>query len=121
LIYSVIRRAVHGPEDEARNVFVDVLERLLQQSLRSYEGRAALSTWLVVVVRNHACDHVRRRLGRREVPPALAKMTKLDQSVFRLYHWEGLLFEEVRERLAELGFVLAPSELVTALQRIESQ
>ena len=69
LIYSVIRRQLFAEEeDEVRTVFADVLESLYRGKLSEFRGSSELSTWLIVVSRGKALDHLRHIQGRRKNP-----------------------------------------------------
>lgn len=122
LIHAVVRRYLYsvGP-DEVQSLFVDALESLRNRKLATYEGRAALSTWLTLVVRTEVLDHLRRRFGRREVPLALRKLGEMDRTIFRLYYVEGHGFGEVRARLGRNGEPLPISRMLAALRRIEDR
>ncbi len=119
LIHSVVRRYLFDPE-EVRDVYVEVLSRLHDGRLATFEGRSALSTWLVLVSRSVALDHLRRRFGRREMPGGIQKLSRRDQRVFQLYYVEGLGFDAVRHWITEGGKPLSASELSASLNRIES-
>jgi RNA polymerase sigma factor (sigma-70 family) len=120
LILAVLRRYLRD-EDEAHDVFVEVLDGLYHRKLASYEGRSRLSTWLVIVSHNVAADHLRRTLGRRSLPKAIRRMSVLDQRVFRLYYMEGHDFETVRHRARTDTVELTAAELWSSLRRIEGQ
>jgi RNA polymerase sigma factor (sigma-70 family) len=100
LINAVVRRALASfnlGEDDVLDAAQDVFVRLCASDfrlLRTYDPeRAALSTWLAVVARSAAIDHVRRR--RRptqpldEVPEAALRVE--DRHVEKLKIPEGLL------------------------------
>jgi RNA polymerase sigma factor (sigma-70 family) len=119
LIHSVVRRYLFDAE-EVRDVYVEVLSRLHEGRLATYEGRSALSTWLVLVARSVALDHLRRRFGRREVPGGIQRLRKRDQRVFHLYYVDGLSFDAVRHWMSQHGEPISAEELVATLERIES-
>lgn len=119
LIHAVVRRYLFDPE-QVRDVYVDVLGRLYDGRLNTYEGRSALSTWLVLVARSVALDHLRRRFGRREVPGGIQRLHKRDQRIFQLYYVDGLSFDAVRHWMAEHGEAIGAQELAAALERIEN-
>lgn len=118
LIHAVVRRYLYDAE-EVRDVYVEVLSRLHDGRLATYEGRSALSTWLVLVARSVALDRLRRRFGRREVPGGVLKLCKRDQRIFQLFFVDGLSFDAVRHWLAQRGEALSAEELAGALGRIE--
>ncbi len=108
VILAVLRRYLFD-EDEIRTVWVDVLTRLRRGGLAQYAGRSALTTWLTLVARGAAADHLRRRFGRREDPAGLERLSERQRRVYRLYCVEGLDYEDVRLRLRESGD-LGPDE-----------
>jgi len=117
VILAVLRRYLFD-EDEVRNVYVDVLVRLRRRQLASYEGRSKLTTWLTLVARGAAADHLRHRFGRREEPSGLADLDERARDVFRLYYVEGLPYEDVRLRLRESGRLAADESLAEILSDI---
>jgi len=122
LIYSVVRRQLFAEdEDEVRTVFVDVLADLYRGKLGEYEGRAELSTWLIVVSRGKALDYLRSRDGRRSLPAAYDDFTPFQQEVFRLFHTEGLPIELVIDTLQRSGHKASADEVADAVLDIESR
>lgn len=120
LIEAVIRRYVGAHDrDEVRAVFTDVLEALYFRKLATFEGRSALSTWLTLVTRNHVLDHLRRRFGRRHPPRALARLTRDDREIFRLYYVEGWGFSDLLQHLHSAQPAWNETRLLAALRRIE--
>jgi DNA-directed RNA polymerase specialized sigma24 family protein len=120
LIYSVVRRYLFDDED-ARTVYVDVLERLYRGTLATFEGRSALSTWLVLVTRTTALDFLRKRFGRREIPSALKRLSRQEQEIFRRYYLDGMSFEALRHWAGREGKALSPGQLAEILRRIEER
>jgi len=121
LIYSVIRRQLFAEdEDEIRGVFADVLEALYKGKLGEYEGRADLSTWLIVISRGKALDYLRRRDGRRKLPQSHDQLSPLEQQVFRLHHVEGLAFEAIIHTLDASGQRVTADDVANAVIHIES-
>lgn len=121
LIYSVIRRQLFAEdEDEIRGVFTDVLDALYNGKLAEYEGRADLSTWLIVISRGKALDYLRSRDGRRKLPQAYDQLSPLEQQVFRLHHVEGLSFEALIHTLDASGQRVTADDVANAVIRIES-
>lgn len=116
VIIAVLRRYLFD-EDELRTVYVDVLSKLRKSQLATYEGRSALTTWLTLVARGAAADHLRARFGRREEPAGLADLPPRSRTVYQLYYIEGLAFEDVRMRVK-----LGPDEsLAEVLAEIEDK
>jgi len=118
LIHAVVRRYLFDAE-EIRDVYVDVLSRLHDGRLATYEGRSALSTWLVLVARSVALDRLRRRFGRRETPGGVLRLSQRDQRIFQLFYVDGLSFDAVRHWLGQRGEQISAEELAAALGRIE--
>ncbi len=120
IIIAVLRRYLFD-EDELRTVYVDVLTKLRRGQLATYAGRSALTTWLTLVSRGAAADHLRHRFGRREDPVGLEHLDARAREVYRLYCVEGLDYEDVRLRLRESGKLGADESLAEILAEIESQ
>src|SRR5262245_61006076 len=69
LILAVVRRYLaFAAEDDRRDLFVEILRRLKEGSLRQYDGRSALSTWLFIFARSRALDWLRSERGRKAIP-----------------------------------------------------
>lgn len=121
LIQSVLRKYLFDT-DSVRTVYVHVLEGLYRGKLTSYEGRASLATWLVLVSRNAALDQLRHRMGRRELPAGLRDLGSRDREIYRLYYMEGLSFEAVRHWVAGADKPpIESDELAEALRRIDAR
>ena len=120
VIVAVLRRYLFD-EDELRTVYVDVLTNLRRGRLAGYEGRSALTTWLTLVARGAAADHLRRRFGRRENPVGLDQLDPRAREVYRLYFVDGLAYEDVRLRLRESGRLEPDESLAEILADIESR
>ncbi len=118
-ILAVLKRYLFD-DDEIRTVYVDILARLRKHQLAQYEGRSALTTWLTLVARGAAADQLRHRLGRREDPVGLENLDERAREVFRLYHVEGLEYEDVRLRLRDSGRLAPGESLAEILTDIES-
>ena len=122
LILAMSRRYLHSHDvDDIRSVFVDVLESLRRTRLRTYEGRAALSTWLVLVARSQVMDHLRRRFGRDRKLRALERLTAEERLLFRLYYVEGQPRSEVVARLQAGGEAWGVDRFIAAVHNIERQ
>ena len=118
LIYSVLHRYVFS-EEELRTLYVATLNHLYKEGLASFEGRSALSTWLVLVTRNLALDHVRKSRGRTGTSRSVKKLSSEDQQIFELYFEQGLPMGEVRGKLSQdNGNVPNSEEIAEAIQRI---
>lgn len=119
LIMAMIRRYVRE-SDDARSLHAHVLESLYGGGLGHYEGRAALSTWLVAVTRAAVADDLRRRLGRRRWRKQLDRLERYEREVFHHYYLNGLSFGTVLRTVHDNGAQPTPDRLLLALQRIES-
>lgn len=120
LIHAVSRRYLHSRDpDDRRTVFVDVLSSLRRSKLRTYEGRAALSTWLTLVARTEVMDYLRRNFGRALRSKALDRLAPHEQVLFRLYYIEGRPIGEVVTMLGAAGDPWTTDRFVAALQHIE--
>lgn len=121
LLYSVLRRYLFD-EEELRSVYVLLLDRLYNRKLASYEGRSALSTWLVLVARNVAADHLRKTKGRKVPSRSLEKLPAVDQRIFQLFYVEEASIAEIRERLRAESHPEATGEAITAsIERIRTR
>ena len=120
IILAVLRRYLFD-EDEIRTVYVDILTKLRRGQLASFAGRSALTTWLTLVARGAAADHLRHRFGRREDPVGLDQLDERAREVYRLYCVEGLDYEDVRLRLRESGRLGPDESLAEILADIESR
>ncbi|MCK4547620.1 MAG: RNA polymerase sigma factor [Candidatus Eisenbacteria sp.] len=75
ILYASILRTLatrNEASEIAEDVFQDVLLKLLAddcKALRSFQGRAQVSTWLARIAINATIDAVRRKRARRELDP----------------------------------------------------
>jgi RNA polymerase sigma factor (sigma-70 family) len=121
LIYSVVRRQLFvEDEDEVRTVFADVLEALYRGKLAEFRGNSELSTWLIVVSRGKALDHLRHLQGRRKNPQGYETLSSFEREVFRLHHVEGLGFDAVIQSLRSAGLPGSAEMVAHAVLKIES-
>jgi RNA polymerase sigma factor (sigma-70 family) len=121
LIHAVIRRHVRiGDDDDHRTIYVDVIEALYRHKLATYEGRAALSTWLTIVTRTAVLDFLRRRFGRRRPPKGLQGLDAVEQSLFRMFYIEGRGVPELLAWLDQHGKRWTTVRVIETLRRIES-
>lgn len=120
LIYSVVRRQLFvEDEDEVRTVFADILEALYRGKLAEFRGSSELSTWLIVVSRGKALDHLRHLQGRRKNPQGYETLSPFEREVFRLYHVEGLGFDAVIHSLQSAGMPANAEMIAHAVLKIE--
>ena len=120
LLHAVISRYVFDRE-EIRNVYIDVLTDLYRGKLTTYQGRSALSTWLVPLARNAAIDHVRKKLGRQLTPPEIHALGEQATRIYQLYFLEGLSLEAVIHRMGTSATPMDHHHVVQALSDIESR
>lgn len=85
--------------DRVGDCFLFVCEQLSQRRFRRLRrfrprGEASFSTWLRVVVRNLCLDWHRREFGRERIFQSVARLSSLDQAVFRCVFLQGLSEEE---------------------------
>jgi RNA polymerase sigma factor (sigma-70 family) len=122
LLWAVIRRYLPGHErEETHTIFAELLSGLYEHKFATYEGRASLSTWLTLVARAQAVDHLRHRFGRRTLPRGLRRLGDTERDVFRWYYVEGMGFREVLRQLLARDPSWTSHRLVTCLQQIEEQ
>lgn len=120
LIYSVVRRYLHSrDQDDVQTVFVDVLVSLKRSKFSSYQGRAALSTWLTLVTRSQVIDHLRKQFGRNPKLKAMRSLTVTEQELFRLFYIEGHTPNEVVTALTSDSDPWTLDRFIAALRRIE--
>lgn len=119
LIHAVIRKHVFGDEDEVRSVFVSVLTTLHQRALSTYEGRASLATWLAIVTRGQAIEHLRQKLGRRRLPRSISRLGPLEQRTFALRHVEGWTLEAILDQVRIEGIETDREGVLAALRTVE--
>jgi DNA-directed RNA polymerase specialized sigma24 family protein len=121
LIYSVVRRQLFvEDDDEVRTVFADILDALYRGKLAEFRGNSELSTWLIVVSRGKALDHLRHLQGRRKHPQGYETLSPFEREVFRLYHVEGLGFDAVIHSLQSAGMPANAEMIAHAVLKIES-
>jgi len=120
LLYAVISRYVFDRE-EIRNVYIDVLTDLYRGKLHSYQGRSALSTWLVPLARNSAIDHVRKRLGRQLIPDEIRTMGDTAVQIYQLFFLDGLSLEAVIHRMGTGSARKDHETVVRILSEVENK
>lgn len=122
LIRAIVRRYHPSkPEDDQLTVFVDILEYLYLEGLGRYDGRAALSTWVMTVARSRCLDALRKDLGRRRPPKWLLMSPMMDQRVYQLFYMEFRTIPAIFQRLIHEGHHLTEQELEATIERLESR
>jgi RNA polymerase sigma-70 factor, ECF subfamily len=124
-IYRVARRSLGDPRD-AEEVTQDVLMTVVGK-IATFRREAAFSSWLYRIAANAACERVRSRRSRAEVPldPLLGVFDDAGQHVHPVVDWSGKLddaavAEETRSAL-ERGISRLPEEyrVVLVLRDVE--
>lgn len=119
LIRALVRRYYYGwPEDDQLNLYVSVLEYLHAQGLARYDGRAALSTWIMTVTRSRCLDALRHELGRRRPPKWLLGLSPFEQEVYRLHFMECVPIPALQARLQRQGHAATMETLETLLDAL---
>jgi RNA polymerase sigma factor (sigma-70 family) len=122
LIRSMTRRYYHGRRrEEAATLHVDILAWFHREGLARYDGRAALSTWVMTVTRSRCLDALREEFGRIRPPRWLASLPELDQWIYRLYFVEYREIPEILDRLARGGHVLTAKALEERLRNMHGR
>lgn len=119
LIRAIVRRYHPSrPPDEQLTLFVEILEFLYREGLARYDGRAALSTWVMTISRSRALDALRRDFGRRRRPKWFDTLSDVEQKVYRLSLVEMRTLPETLDRLAQEGTRLDERDLEAMIDRL---
>jgi len=105
--------------DEVYGVYADLLQDLYDGKLEKYEGRASLSTWLVLVARGHALDYLRHKRGRPRPPRGYQRLTEFEKLVYRWHFVEGVSYDATLEVLNIGPTAAGTDELTAAITTIE--
>jgi len=122
IIFQVIRH-FESDSDDAADCFQFVCERLCEGQFRRLrrfapDGAAKFTTWLRAVVRNLCLDWQRKHFGRPRMFRSVARLSDLDQLVFRLVHERGMTEAEALLHLAPRFPQLTPQLLSEAIERV---
>lgn len=125
---TLISQVVHWfgrDTDEAGDCFLYVCEQLRRNQFRRLrrfksDGRASFPTWLRAVVRNLCLDWYRRRRGRYRVFQSVARLSDLDQQVFRYVCEKGLSIEECTEALRPAFATVSSEQIETSLEHLRN-
>jgi len=109
--------------DRVQDCFLFVCERLQRDDLRRIrrfreDGPASFATWLRAVVRRLCLDWRRHRFGRYRLPRAIARLSDLDQEVFRCIHLRHLSENETFHCVKALWPALTRPQLGDAAARV---
>jgi len=118
-----IARLHERDDDRVSDCFLFVCQELSRRRfrrLRRYraDGAASFGTWLRVVVRNLCLDWRRKQSGRPRIFHTLARLSSLDQEVFRCFYQDGLGPEETLATLRPLFPGLGPQRLAESRARV---
>ncbi len=124
LLFDVARR-FERDDDATTDCYLYICEQLSARGFRRLlrfrpGGPARFSTWLCAVARNLCLDWHRREFGRYRVFEAVARMTALDQEVFRGLLLDGLPVEDLLLRLRLRHPALTIEHLVERRRVVES-
>ena len=125
-IRRMIERSLPGSahRQNREDAYQAVCEALLKNDLRrlrAYSGRGSPSGFVLQIVENLVVDFVRTIMPRRRIPAAIARLSALDQSVFRLLYWERLAPDPaiLGVHLARSGEAPPPaSTIIEAIERV---
>ena len=112
----------HNREDAYQAVCEALLKNDLQR-LRAYSGRGSPSGFVLQIIENLVIDFVRTIIPRRRLPAAIARLSALDQAVFRLIYWERLAADPalLHQHLARPGEAQPSRETVAgAIGRVRA-
>src|SRR5262249_27453177 len=115
------RYLVDADSDDQRDVYVQVLEHFYRNGLAAYDGRTALSTWVMTVARSRSLDFLRARLRRQPPPAWLASLSAAGLLIYRLYYLQGESYAAIAQAFKAQGEVLSIADWTTALDRIEER
>ena len=121
LVLATLRRRIYADtDDQIHDLYVDILHDLYIRRLKTYTGRAALSTWLVVNTNARITDYLRSKLGRKRLPRAVARLGEFEQRIFQYYFIEGLPFAELFSLLNWNRRRYRVRDVVETIQNIEA-
>lgn len=121
LLNKSIHRFVQDQE-LARDLYVTLLEKLKNDKLCMFSGRAKLSTWLFAVSMNHCRDYFRSIKGVRHIIKALSGLSDIDRRFFTLFYLQKLSWHEVYESIrVETGEKISHLELAECDERIRKK
>lgn len=122
LIYSITRRYLADFDAEThRDAYVATLEYMYLQGLAKYDGRAAMSTWLMTIARSRALDMRRELRGRKRDPAWLAELQPREQEIYRLYFENGEDLASIQGHYTRLGKKVTQAQLAGCLDRLEAR
>ena len=105
-IHRVVQRLLGDPRD-VEEVTQDVLFTAMRQ-IERFEGRAALSSWLYRIAVNRACERLRQRRARPEVPL---------EPLLPVFDADGRHAEPVEDWSRRSGDPAIAAEIRSALER----
>jgi RNA polymerase primary sigma factor len=125
---ALIRRRLPGPpyEETRRDAYQDVCLAFIADDyrrLRAYGGIGSFSGFILHTADRLLLDFIRSFSGRRRMPAAIARLTALEQDVFRAVFWEGTASEPaaIAQRLAgKMAEPPAADTVAAALERVRA-
>ena len=125
LIYQVARH-FEPDGDSSSDCFQFVCEQLVKDDfrrLRKFDpaGPAAFATWLRAVARNLCLDWRRKEFGRLRLFRSIARLSALDQEVFRSIYEGGRSREETLALLSTRYPGLTSERVLGSIERIEQE
>ena len=126
-IFSLIR-SLGFDYDAAMDRFVFVCEKLCAKdfhrlkTIRYAGSHGDLTPWIRRVVKRLCINWAWSEEGRKRLLKPIARLGPLEQRVFELYFWQGLLPSEIEERLRQEHFPeVDPAAVFEALDEILSR
>jgi RNA polymerase sigma factor (sigma-70 family) len=122
-IFSIIR-SLGFDYDQSMDRFVFVCEKLCEKDFRRLKGikyagsRGELLPWIRQVVKRLCINWAWSEEGRRRLLKPIQKMSPLEQRVFELYFWQGLMPSQIEECLRQEHF--AEVEPVTVFEALDN-
>jgi RNA polymerase primary sigma factor len=126
IIRLIRKRLPDSGEDSRRDAYQDICLALVENDykrIRCFSGNGSFAGFLLRTVDHLLIDIVRSTVPRRRLPASIARLSTLDQEVFKLVFWRGtpdradVLAELLRSRI---GYTPEPADISAALQRVRA-
>ena len=125
---GLILQVVHlfeRDQDRIDDCFVFVCEQLKRDKMRRIrrfdtKGPASFQTWLRAVTRNLCLDWRRKRFGRPRLYRSIARLSQLDQELFRCIYLRGMSENEAFHTVKALHPALSRNQLAVCLTHIHA-
>jgi RNA polymerase primary sigma factor len=122
----LIRRRIPATaqEEARRDAYQDICLSLIENDyrrLKAYSGNGSFAGFVLRMVDRLLIDHLRGLCPRRRLPASIARLSPLDQEIFRLVAWRRI--PQRADLLApylaaRLGAAPSPAEIDAALGRV---